>query len=321
MPESKQSLQELLHEIRRIEEHHVVLTEKKIRKIYKSLMKNLNAFISEAFIKYADKDGKLSIAILQEKSKYAWFLKEIDKHCNKYLPLSSREIEKLVEQVYKNCYDGMVQAVRTASDEALQEVPTNPNVLRQSMNNDIEKLTLPNILEKYRNEIVYEIKQTLNIGLMNGQRYEAMTRQLIDRLDFGYNKCNNITRTEAHRNVEAGFNDCAREISRGLDGSDLVYIKIYRNVGDERVRPQQRYKTKKGWKTSKSRNGADHVKAEGQCREVNEPFEYSDGCKAMYPGSIELPAKHACRCRCFVEYDLITKNEYEKIKKNGGYII
>ena len=320
MPESKQSLQELLHEIRRIEEHRTVLTEQKIREIYKSLMKDLNGFISEAFIKYADKDGKLSIAILQEKSKYAWFLKEIDKYCNKYLPLSSSEVEKLVEQVYKKSYEGMIQAVRTAEDEALQEVPTNPYVLRQSMNNDIEKLTLPNVLEKYRNEITYEIKQTLNIGLMNGLRYEAMTRRLIDRLGFGYNKCNNIVRTETHRNVEKGFNDCAQEIAKGLEGSDLVYIKTWRTMKDERVRPQRRYKTKKGWKTSKSRNGANHVKMEGAVVEATKKFKLEPGVYADCPG-MSGTARNDCRCRCVIEYDLITREEFESIKRNGEQLV
>ena len=53
------SLDELLHEVRRIEEHRATLTEKRIKSIYQSLMKDLNSFISEEYIKYADEDGKL----------------------------------------------------------------------------------------------------------------------------------------------------------------------------------------------------------------------------------------------------------------------
>ena len=75
MPKAKTSLNELLHEIRRIENHREVLTENKIRKIYKSLVKDLNAFLAEYYVKYADKtDGTLTIAKLQEKMKFAKFL-------------------------------------------------------------------------------------------------------------------------------------------------------------------------------------------------------------------------------------------------------
>ena len=38
MPTSETSLAELLHEVRRIEEHRTILTDKKIEKIYQQLM-------------------------------------------------------------------------------------------------------------------------------------------------------------------------------------------------------------------------------------------------------------------------------------------
>lgn len=308
------SLNELLHEIRRIQEHRTVLTEKKIRKIYKSLVKDLNAFLGEYYVKYANEEGALTVAILQEKAKLAKFLEEIADNVNFFTPRVHREIAQLVDQTYKACYEGMNKAVKKAySLDGLTDV--RPEVMKRTIENNIEKLTLPALLEKHRKEIVYDIKQTLAIGLMNGERYETMARKITERVDVSYSKAMNITRTETHRNTEGGFNDCAQEIAKNLEGSDLVYIKIYRNVGDERVRPQRRYKTKSGWKTSISRNGANHMNIDGQTRKVTEPFKYSDGHKFMTPGSIELPAAHCCQCRCFVEYDLITQEEYERMKQ------
>ena len=191
--------------------------------------------------------------------------------------------------------------------------------MKRAVANNIEKLTpLPALLEKNRAAVIYDMKQVINVGLLNGDRYETMARKILEKIDINYGRATNIVRTETHRNIETGYMDCAQEINKGLDDSELVYVKIYRNVGDERVRPQQRYKTKKGWKTSRSRNGANHINIDGQVRKVDEPFEYSDGCKAMNPGGIELPARHVCNCRCFVEYDLMTKKEYEKLRKSGG---
>lgn len=43
MPKTSKSLNDLLHEIRRIEESREVLTEKKIRAIYKQLLKELKS--------------------------------------------------------------------------------------------------------------------------------------------------------------------------------------------------------------------------------------------------------------------------------------
>ena len=196
----------------------------------------------------------------------------------------------------------MNKAVSEADDVkelvGASELNVRPEVMKQAVENNISKLTLKPLLEKHRQEIIYDIRQALTVGLMTGQRYDTMANKILEKVDFSYGKAIRVTRTESHRNIEAGFNDCAQEIAKGLEGSDVVYVKIYRNMGDERVRPQVMYKTKSGWKKKISKNGANHVNMEGQCRKVEEPFEYSDGEKAMYPVDISLPPRHSCNCRC-----------------------
>lgn len=164
MPKTSTSLNDLLHEIRRIEESREVLTEKKIRSIYKQLLKELTAFVAETYTKYSDGNGMLTVSDLQRSAKLAWFLSEIDKNCNEYLPDVSKEIQKLIDTVYEECYIGMVEAVNRAYD--LSALNVRPEVMKSAISNNIEKLTLPALLEKNRKEIVYEIKQTVSIGLM-----------------------------------------------------------------------------------------------------------------------------------------------------------
>lgn len=323
MPKSETSLEELLHEIRRIEEHREQLSEDKIKAIYKTLMRDLKLFLGEAYEKYSDADGRLYLSYLDAQNKRAWFLNEIAKNCNGISPQLKKEMFDLVEETYSRTYSGMSEAVKTAVENgglalATQDIEVQPDILNQAVNNNISKLTLPQVMEKHRAEIIYQIQQELFIGLTRGDRYDQMAKRISERVGVSRSKAMNISRTESHRNTEAGFQDCAERIQEKLEDSDLVYIKIYRTVKDERVRPQQRRKTKKGWKTTYSNNGANHVDMEGTVKMVTEPFVYSDGSKCMSPGSIELPARHSCNCRCFSEYRLVTKEEYEKIKKNGG---
>lgn len=320
MPKAKTSLNELLHEIRRIEEHRTVLTEKKIRKIYKSLVKDLNNFLAEYYAKYADKtDGTLTIAKLQEKMKFAKFLEEIENNVNFFTPKVKKEIEDLVDRTYKACYEGMNKAVSEADDVkelvGASKLNVRPEVMKQAVENNISKLTLKPLLEKNRQEIIYDIKQALTVGLMTGQRYDTMANKILEKVDFSYGKAIRVVRTESHRNVEAGFNDCAQEIAKGLEGSDIVYTKTWITMKDERVRPQVMYKTKSGWKKKISRNGANHVKMEGQIQKVEDPFIFSDGNKGMYPGDISLPASQVCNCRCTLEHKFMTREEFEKIKQ------
>lgn len=310
MPKAETSLNQLLHDLRRIEEHREKLSEKKIRKIYKQLLKELKTFIAEAYAMYAGDKG-LTVADLQRNARMAWFLEEIDKNCNNLLPEVSKEIQAMANEAYEVCYMGMEHAVRNSLDLAALSV--RPEVMTASVNNNITKLTLPILLEKNRKEITYEIKQTLTIGLMNGERYETMARKLTERLDISYGKANRIVRTESHRNIESGFLDCAEHLSEGLEGSGYIYAATWRNMGDERVRPQKRIKTAKGWKTSYSKNGANHIILEGQTVKVGEKFDlgYYKGKKveAKAP-SLSGVAAHDCNCRCFLEYNLMTVEEF-----------
>lgn len=322
MPQSKQSLNELLYDLKRIEEHREILTEKKIRNIYKSLMKDLNAFIAEEYFLYADGEGVLSYATLQEKSREARFLEEVVKQVDSITPQIKTEMMNLVEQTYTNCYKGMQNAVKNASNtQKLAEIMTDttlrPEVLKQAFNNNISKLTLPNVLEKNRQEIIYNIKQELTVGMINGDRYEQMARRISDKVDISYNKATNIVRTESHRNIESGLFDCAENISQGIEGSGLVYVAIWRTMKDERVRPNIRRKTKKGWKTYKSKNGANHQKMEGATIQVGDKFELEVGVTTKCPGKSGV-ARQDCNCRCFLEYDVMTEEEFAKLNKNAN---
>lgn len=309
MSKSSKSLNDLLHEIRRIEESREVLTKKKIRAIYKQLLKELNSFIAETYTKYADNNGVLTVAGLQRSAKLAWFLNEIDKNCNEYLPDVSKEIQKLIDTVYEECYIGMVEAVNRSYDLSVLNV--RPEVMKSAIANNVEKLTLPALLEKNRKEIVYEIKQTISIGLMNGERYETMSRKLVDKLDFSYGKANNVVRTETHRNIEAGLMDGALETQKALSGSGLIHTATWRTMGDEVVRPQHRYHTKTGWKTKIS-GKANHMKMEGVTIIVGDKFKLEPDVYAPCP-SMSGTARNDCNCRCFLEYDLLTLEEWEAL--------
>lgn len=310
------SLDELLHEVRRIEQHRVELTEKRIKSIYKSLAKDLDSFIGEEYIKYADKDGKLFLSYLDSKNKRAKFLEEVVKNVDGISPQVRQELIDLVDMTYEKSYKGIVKAVKEADDtkELLSGTKTlvRPEVLKQAVNNNIEKLTLNAVMEKHRAEIIADIQQTLNVGLMQGDRYETMAKRIQERLGVSYSKASNIARTESHRNIESGLMDGAKETANALEGSDLIYAATWRTMKDQRVRPQQRRKTKKGWVTTMSKSGADHQKMEGVTIAVGEQFQLEPDVFAECPGKSGT-ARNDCRCRCYLRYRLLTPQEFYKL--------
>lgn len=315
MPKASESLKQLLYDIRRIEEHREILSEKKIRKIYKSLIKDLQGFLGEYYAKYADDSGGLSIGILQGKMKYAKFLEEIVNHVDSFTPKIQQEILKTVKDTYKACYDGMVKAVNSANgDDVFKDTNLHAQTMKRAIENPISGLTLPDTLEKQRKDVIYEIKQAINIGLVNGDRYDTVAKKVTERIDIDYRKAITTARTESHRVREAGFNDSATDIQSKIQGSGLVFAAIWRTMKDERVRPQHRYKTKKGWKTTISKNGANHQKMEGQIVVSGEKFDLGGGVMAAAPGN-SGDAKNDIRCRCFLEYELMSEEEF--LQKGG----
>lgn len=316
MPKSETSLNELLYDIRRIVEHREKLTIRKIEAIYHSLEKDLNAFIANVYVTYADEEGRLYISYLDAKNRRARFLQEIVENVDSISVPLKNQIMSLVEETYTKSYEGMLKAFEKAYSETefeyvSKDIAVNPNVLKQALNNNISKLTLPAVMEIHRNEIIYQIQQELNIGLMQGDRYERMAKRISERVGVSRSKAMNIVRTETHRNVESGFMDCAERLQKGLDGSDLIYAATWRTMKDERVRPQIRRKTKKGWKTSFSKSGANHMKMEGVTVKAGELFNLGNGVKAKAPSKSGMAA-HDCNCRCFLEYNLMTAEEFAK---------
>lgn len=77
MPDKK-TLQYYVAELRRIEQSRQADTEKEVKKIYKELLKALNSFLGNEYASYSDNKGVLSVAVLQEKARYAKFLQEAD---------------------------------------------------------------------------------------------------------------------------------------------------------------------------------------------------------------------------------------------------
>lgn len=317
MPITKKTLEKYLVELRRIAQHRTEGSEKKIRRIYKALQKDLQLFLANQYEKYAI-DDQLTYAILQQKGQYANFLENVQKHVDEISPQLSKEITQTVKDTYKTCFDGMIDCVKktVAGKAVLNEVLSSvravtPSIIKRAVENPISGLTLADTLEKNRKEIIYNIKQNIGIGLVNGDRYSTMARRITDALDGDYKKSIRIVRTETHRNIESGFMDCAEYIQEEVSGSDYIYAVTWKTMGDERVRPQQRHKKNGKWVTTFSQNGANHMKMENVTVKAGDFFNLGNGIKAKCPGQ-SGSAANDCHCRCFLEYNLMAIDEFKK---------
>lgn len=309
----KPDLEYLLAQARRISDHREAGAEKEIRRVYRSMLKDLKGFVAEAYEKYA-KDDKLTYADLQAAGYSARFLDEIEQKVIKATPKAAKELRQLVNDTYKLAYDGMVDAVRQAGAEGLDEafadsIAITPEQIRKVVDNPIMEAAL----EKNHKAIIYDIKQAVAVGLMNGDRYTTMAQRISEKVDGEFYRSVRIARTETHRVREAGNHDAALEVDNALQKgtTGLRFVKVWKTMKDERVRPQRRKRGKRGGWSTKMGKGANHMILDGQTVLENEPFDLKGGAKAMAPGQSGV-AGHDINCRCYASRKLMTDEEYFK---------
>lgn len=306
-------LEYYLAQARRIAEHREAGAEKEIRRLYKAMLKDLQTFISDTYVQYA-KDDKLTYAMLQEAGYNARFLEEIEQRLNISTPKAARELRQLVEETYDAAYKAMVDGVARAASgletEFAESIAITPEQVKRAVENPVSGLTLSDTLEKNRREIIYSIKRTVGVGLMNGDRYTTMARRISEQVDGDYKKAIRIARTETHRVREAGNHDAAqyadKELQKGTTGMRMC--KTWKTMKDERVRPQRRRKGKKGWSTRMGK-GPNHMILDGQTVLAGEDFDLKDGHMAPVPGMSGV-AGHDINCRCYVSYEMLTDAEF-----------
>ena len=308
-----------LAQARRIAEHREADAEKEIRKLFKDMLKDLQHFMSETYVQYAE-DDKLTYAMLQKAGYDARFLEEVERRLDILTPKAAREMRKLVEETYEAAYHSMVKGVvdvyntggQITLDAAFEgHIAITPEQIKAAVENPISGLTLKDTLEKNRKDIIYGIKQVVGVGLMNGDRYTTMAKRIARQIDYDYKKAIRIVRTEAHRVRERGNIDAAVSVDNELKNTEtgLRMVKTWKTMKDERVRPQYARKTKKGWKRGIAKGGADHVKLEGQTVLASEKFDLGSGVTADAPGQSGVAA-HDINCRCYASYEMLMDDEY-----------
>lgn len=252
-------------------------------------------------------------------------MEQVESSLNNLTPAVRKEITTTVRETYKATYEGMVEAVEKSADIPQLEKnlagvrAATPETIKRIVENPISGLTLNDRLEKNRQDVIYNIKQQIGIGLTQGDRYTTMARRISEQLDMDYRKAIRIVRTEAHRVREAGTYDAATEIDTILkENSELRMVKVWHTMQDERVRPQRAaYRRKAGAKARKQYTagkrsmlkGPNHMKMDGVTVLADESFDLGGGVKAPIPGQSGVPG-HDINCRCFIEYDMMTDAEY-----------
>lgn len=241
----------------------VALILKELRKIYS---------------KYSDK-GKLTYAEMKKYKRLNTLLSKI----NAILDDFYNKVYKLVDQAIINEYRANYVAYRGYIDEYMSidsgiQTP-NKSEVREIFITMLVGLTLKEMLQKNKADIVYTLQNQIRNGMNEKSNYSQMTKKIQDSFDKSFKKLVYMKDWQLRKVAQQGTLDINVKIQE--EGIAKV-TKIWRTQKDNRVR-----------KT--------HQKMEGQEVGINEEFTLPSGKKTKAPKLSGIISEDA-NCRCYLHY-------------------
>ncbi|MBH0171032.1 phage minor head protein [Fictibacillus sp. 18YEL24] len=253
---------------------------KKIRKQYELIINEILLMLSELYMRL-ETEGTLSYSDVRRFNDIDRLQRRIRAQAVLLGDSNRRILNDLLEESYDLSYSFMSYGIEKEASVLLSDATPNIfGILQQNFDNPIYGLRLSAALERDRIFVVSDINAAIERGLIAGENYSGIAREIRGVFKSSYKRSVKIARTETHRVRERAMQDS----SLNADKQGVKMVKIWRNMDDERVR-----KTKK----------ANHVQMEKQTVPVDQPFvTIPDGLKGMCPGSMGA-AHHDINCRCY----------------------
>jgi hypothetical protein len=259
---------------------------KRQNKALKAIQAYNKLFMDEVMLELTDiytrleKDGRMTYQDVMKFQDLTKLQKKVFKSSKVLGDKVQNEMISLLEDTYDFSYSFMSYNIEMEAEVMLQNTsPDLPNILKQVWNNPIYGLHLTPAMEHNRTKIVKDINGAIERGLLAGENYAGIARQIQGVFASSVRRSNVIARTEVHRVRE----QATQESSMNAHEQGVKMVKIWRNMADERVR-----ETKK----------ADHIAIENQTRFTDEPFIAASGAQGMSPGTMGR-AEEDIQCRCY----------------------
>ncbi|MCQ6275756.1 hypothetical protein JMM81_12395 [Bacillus sp. V3B] len=108
-------------------------------------------------------------------------------------------IQKLMETQYVENYLRSAYVYEFEAQATMGFGMPSLDTIRKAIENPIELLTLPKLLESNRNELIRRISTDISQGLLAGESYSDISYRIEKSVGFSAKKARRVARTEGHR--------------------------------------------------------------------------------------------------------------------------
>lgn len=259
--------------------------EKQIAKEYAGALKEIRATMAEFYAKYP--------MTYQEMSKYKRMeklqgeLKVIVNNLNRRL---ERDVGNGLEDIYTHSHNILGYALE--NNYSFDYAMPPQRAILEAINNPVMGQTVTDALRDNRDYITRQINQTITRGLIRGDSYRDMARNLRGTMESNLNRnALGIVRNEAHKVQSIAQVDSFEYAeSVGVKGK-----KVWVSTLDSRTRP-------------------DHQMMDGVEADADGLFTLPDGSRGEAPGLTGEPSQDY-GCRCTVIFVIDEMPEVRRTKK------
>ena len=279
-------LSKYAEQLEKLTDKELEALEKEILKLYDELRKSNMQQLSDAFAKY-EIDGQLTYSEMARYNRLESLMKSLEEQITQSQKLYKSILFTALGNILFDSYLHQSWSLGTEVNEdviPIKKLTMKDQMVNSAITNPVAGLTLNEILERHRREIIWNVRQETTRAIVRGSTYRGMVDVLTTVLEGDRNKAIRIARTESHRARETG----SLEYARQLQANDIKTTKKWVTMKDSRVRKTRR---------------ANHQKMNGVTVDLEELFNLGDGKQTMAPGQSGY-AEHDINCRCILVYQV-----------------
>lgn len=207
-------------------------TEREIIKVYQEALKEVRAILGEAYAKY-----DMEMYEMQKYQRLERLQAQIESVIADVSNKNTTTIKDHISKTYQEAYYRNAYYTESELQIDLAFTFVKPEIIQKVLDNKMTGINWAERMGRNRDETVFQIKQEIAKGLINGESYRKMSRRLKNELDIDANKSLTIARTEGGRARSEATQDSMEEaVEKGV-----VMKKRWLSTVDERTRTSHRY--------------------------------------------------------------------------------
>lgn len=265
-------------------------SETKLEEVYARMLREILNEIMKMYSKY-QRNGVLSYTDLNKFNRLHNIFERINETLSEDYKVVVKEIRELTQTTYLETYlrEAYVTEVFASIDMGFQ-IPS-VNVINEMLKNPVEKLRLPKTMQAHRNQIVDDIQIIVTQGLIRGDSYWDMAKEIEKKVGFFTKKAQAVARTEAGRAQSIAADKVMEQA-----GKFAKITKVWASALDFRVRTAHRI-------------------LDGQRADKEGYFHYK-GLKAKGP-HMWMRADMDINCRCIVIH--LVNGQLPQVRRGRDY--